>query len=342
MGTGLLFAAVLVGAFTVFTYIRFVGFAVPTYKVAREFKGIAERAGIPLNAIPFTSVFAYLTGMSLLRANWFLYLTGFSLFVISSAFTGSRAPLMVLLLSACALALLNGFQNRRLALRLLACLLAVAVPIAGVLLISHIPFKHMSSLTEGRWDLWYVALKKFSQRPIFGSGFDSWHDDLVSMLPGAYSLTSYLAKSIVGGYHNEYLALLAEQGIVGFVPAMLLVCFLFSSCWKAAFRGWNTWHSGQWALFACIFLLLRAGLEIPGLFGDGSEPADFLAYIFVAIVVSRFSSEEDFLHANTSSSWDRTAYPAFSGSVHEYTQPLGSSRRPQRNDVPVGLDRSYV
>jgi O-antigen ligase len=183
-------------------------------------------------------------------------------------------------------------------IRFLAYVVAVLVPIGIAVVLVHVPFKKMSQLTEGRWDLWYVALKKFSDRPVFGFGYDSWHDDLASLLPGAYSLTNYMKKTIIGGYHNEYLALLAEQGLVGFLAAMSLIYFLFKSCWKSAFRSWQTWHCGQCALFACIFLLLRAGLEIPGLFGDGSEPADFLAYIFVAIVVSRFSIEEDFLKAS--------------------------------------------
>ncbi len=335
LGAGLIVAAVLVAIFTLFTYVRFIGFVAPTYKLTREFKGIAEKTGIPLNAVPFTCVFSFLVGMSLLRVNWLLWLLGFGLFVISSVFTGSRTPFALLLISALALALLNGFQSRQLSIRLVAYATAVIVPIAILILVFQQPFRHMSSITEGRWDLWYVALRKFAERPIVGSGYDSWRDDLASMLPGAYPLTRYMAKNIVGGYHNEYLALLAEQGLVGFFSGMVLVCFLFSLCWRAAFRRWNMRHNGQWVLFACIFLLLRAGLEIPGLFGDGSEPADFLAYMFVAIVISRFSREEDFLRANTS-------FSCAGARSDEDTKPPGNARRPEGRDVPVGLDRSYV
>lgn len=296
-GAGLIFASMTVGIFTVLTYVHFIGFVTPTYRLTREFKGIAERTGIPLNAIPFTSVFSFLAGVCLVRASASLWVVGFALFVVSTALTGSRAPLGVLLLSACGLALLNALQSRRLFLKLSAFMVAVSTPVVIMLLMLKTPFKTMSSLTEGRWDLWYVAVEKFKERPMLGFGFDSWHDDLVSMLPGAYSLTRYMAKSIVGGYHNEYLGLLAEQGLIGFVPAMLLVFFLFYLCWKGAFYGWQTWRGGQWALFTCLFLLFRAGVEVPGLFGEGSEPADYLAYIFVAIVASRFSTEEDFLRA---------------------------------------------
>jgi O-antigen ligase len=331
LGAGLIVAAVLVGLFTLFTYVRFIGFVVPTYKLTREFKGIAERTGIPLNAVPFTCVFSFLVGMSLLRANWLLWLLGSGLFVISSIFTGSRTPLALLLLSALVLALLNGFQSRRLPIRLIAYAITAIVPIAILAVVLQQPFRRMSSITEGRWDLWYVAIRKFAERPILGSGYDSWRDDLASMLPGAYPLTRYMAKNIVGGYHNEYLALLAEQGLIGFLAGIVLVCFLSFLSWKAAFRRWNMRHNGQWILFACIFLLLRAALEIPGLFGDGSEPADFLAYVFLAIVISRFSREEDFLRANTPSSF-----------TNENTESSSSARRAQGRHVPVGLGRSYV
>ncbi len=342
LGIALVLSGVVIGAFTVLTYVRFLGLVMPTYKLTREFKGMAERSGIPLNAIPFTSVFSFLAGMCLVRANWFLYFLGFTLFGISSVFTGSRAPLGVLLLSALALALLNAFRSRWLPVRLIASLLAVTLPIAITVWILHTPFRHMSLLTEGRWDLWYVACKKFAAQPVLGSGYGSWHDDLVSMLPGAYSLTGSIAKTIVGGYHNEYLGILAEQGLVGFIPAMVLVGFLFRGCWKSAFRNWNTWQSGQWVLFACLFLLLRAGVEIPGLFGDGNEPADFLAYIFLAIVISRFSTEEDFLRSTTSSSWNAPPVQVARGSANEWTKPAGNARRPQGCDVPVGFGRSYL
>jgi O-antigen ligase len=128
-----------------------------------------------------------------------------------------------------------------------------------------------------------------------GYGFDSWRDDLVSRLPGEYRLTSYDAINLAGGYHNEYLTLLAEQGLVGLFPVMAVFIFLLRCSWKLAFRPSATWRNGQWALFGCIFLLLRASVEAPGLFGYSQEPADYLAFIFLAIVASRFSVEEDYV-----------------------------------------------
>lgn len=327
-GAGLIVSSFVVAAFILLTYVRFIGFVVPGYKLTREFKGIAERTGIPLNAVPFTCLFSFLAGMSILKSSWLLWLLGGGVFVISSAFTGSRSPVALLLLTGTSLLLLRAFQNHRLGVRLLAYTATLIIAAGTMTLILQMPFSRMSAITEGRWDLWYVAIKKFAEQPVIGPGYDAWHDDLVSLLPGAYRLTSYMARNIVGGYHNEYLALLAEQGLIGFVPAMALVTLLFCLSWKTAFRHWSSTCNGNWILFTCIFLLLRAGLEIPGLFGDGSEPADFLAYMFIAIVVSRFSREEDFLRVNTS--------------LHDGTTSPGHSRWAPRPDVSLGLDRSYV
>jgi len=71
--------------------------------------------------------------------------------------------------------------------------------------------QQMSALTEGRWNLWSVALHKFALRPIWGNGYLSAQDSI------------YLS----GGYHNEYLTALAEQGLIGFLAVAYLFWFLF-------------------------------------------------------------------------------------------------------------------
>jgi len=156
----------------------------------------------------------------------------------------------------------------------------------------------MSAATEGRWDLWSVAWQKFLERPMLGYGFESWRDDLASRLPGVYEFTSQFESSdFAGGYHNEYLTLLAEQGLIGFFPVMAFFLFLLWCSAKLAFGNWVTWAHGQWALLGCLFLIVRAAFEMPGLFGYGQEPADYLAFLFVGIVCSRFSVEEDYLRS---------------------------------------------
>jgi O-antigen ligase len=295
LGVSLIVASIAIAALIVFTYLRHMGWVMPTYTSARQFKAIAEKADVPLNTVPFASVFAYIAGMCLLRRNWALWLLGVVLFVICSVLTGSRAPITVLLVSGIALLFLNAVRSSSLLVRAIACLAIVGVALSLVFVFFHVTFKQMSAITEGRWDLWSVALTKFTERPILGYGYESWRDDLVSRLPGEYKLTGVIAMKIAGGYHNEYLTILAEQGLVGLIPTLALGWFLLHASWRLGFRKWRTWGGGRWALFGCLFLLIRANVEVPGLFGNAREPADFLAYIFLAIIVSRLSVEEDYL-----------------------------------------------
>jgi O-antigen ligase len=109
---------------------------------------------------------------------------------------------------------------------------------------------------------------------------------------GEYFHTS---KSIIsdGAYHNQYITLLAEEGLVGFVPAMAIVWMLLRCCRWLAWRTSIPAINRYMILLGCLFLLLRATVEVPGLFGFANDPADYLAYCFVAVVVSRMSLHED-------------------------------------------------
>jgi O-antigen ligase len=293
-GVSLVVGAVCLGLFILFFYVRSLGFTIPTYKVAREFKGIAETAGMPLNTIAFAAVFSYFMGLSLLKATRGLILLGIPLVAISSIFTGSRAPLVIMAASVFVLLCFNGLRSKR-ALRRLAtaCLGALAVLVLVVVAFLT-PDADMNHATEGRSHLWSVGISKFIERPLFGFGYESWRDDLVSRLPGEYNLTFDLAKSLGGGYHNEYVSVLAEEGLIGAAAAGLIVWLLLRSSYLLAFHQWSTVTTRQWPLFGAIFLLLRANVEVPGLFGYGQDPVDYLAYLFLAIVLSRFSIEEDY------------------------------------------------
>lgn len=295
-GISLLVGGVILIAFILFAYVRYAGLAIPTYKMAREFKGVEEAAEMSLNSIAFAAVFSYLAGLCLVRRNWFLILLGIPVLVTSSIFTGSRAPLVILAVSLFVLLCINGFRTRSLLLWAATALLAGTAVLGAVATVMLASDKDLAGVTEGRWHLWSVGLHKFAERPVFGYGYESWRDDLVSRLPGESDLTFDLAKRLGGAYHNQYITVLAEEGFFGAAAAALIVWLLFRSSWLLAFRPWGTVGMKQWPLFACLFMLLRANFEVPGLFGYGQEPVDYLAYVFVAIVLSRFSMEEDWAH----------------------------------------------
>jgi O-antigen ligase len=303
-GLALLAGGMILGAFILFTYVRYLGFSVPTYKVAREFKGIAQLGGVPLNSIAFAAVFSYVMGLCLVRANGLLLVVGVPLLLISSLFTGSRAPLVILAASVFVLLCMKGVRSQSVKVRLTSAFLALAAVAAGIVILSMVSDQALNRATEGRSHLWPVAIEKFLERPLYGFGYESWREDLVSRLPGEADLTFDLAKNLGGGYHNEYVSVLAEEGLMGALAVGLIVWLLLRSSWLLTFRKWATVPSQAWILFAAIFLLLRANFEVPGLFGYAQDPVDYLAYIFLAIVMSRFSIEEDYARLLTrTDSW---------------------------------------
>jgi O-antigen ligase len=319
-GHSLIVSSILGGGFILVTYVRLIGFVMPTYQSARVFKYYAQLANVPLNALAFGAVFSYICGMCLIRENRWLWLLGFILLLVSVVFGGSRAPVASMAACAFMLLVLNGVFSARLSSRV-AAWIGIAAALAAIAIVSqHVTFKQMSDVTEGRWDIWSVAWQKFLERPLLGYGFESWRDDLVSRLPGEYDLTSAIAGTFAGAYHNEYLTMLAEQGVIGFLAVITFFSFLLRCSWKLAFRASYTWRHGQWALLGCLFLMLRAGVEIPGLFGYGQEPVDYLAFLFVAIVLSRFSVEEDYLRSPRADSPPLRAQPDDSGAA-AYSEP---------------------
>jgi O-antigen ligase len=214
----------------------------------------------------------------------------------------------VALLSLSLLFVVNKLRSKSMLSRVsgwMIVFLVVAVLAGGLL--HGINRKSASDFTEGRTDIWSVAWNKFLERPIVGYGYDSWRDDLVSRLPGEYALTSEIAAHIRGGYHNQYLTLLAEDGLIAFLPALAIFWLLSRWSYSLAVQKLPSAVNGQMILFGCCFLLVRAGIESPGLFGSGQGPPDYLAYCFLAIVVSQVSAYEDALSAMISKNQLRCA-----------------------------------
>ncbi len=281
-GGSLLLGSVILGILIIAIYVKYIGMVTPTYAVTRVFKGAMLKVGISLNSIAFDCVFAYVCAMCLLRSRKYYWFLGGVLLAIASTLTGSRAPLAVFGLGVLALLAINALRSRRLLVRVAGAVLAAAMVIGAAMAITLANSSDLSSFTEGRWELWSVACRKFTERPLLGYGYQSVQDD---------------PTYIPGGYHNAYLTAAAEQGLMGSAAVMVLFWFLLRRCWNLSFRSSYTWRNGQWALLGCFLLLLHATVEAGGLFGTAQGPGDFLAYIFLAIVVSRYSREEEYITA---------------------------------------------
>lgn len=312
---GLVLSASVMGLFLLANYVTSIGLTVPTYEALRVYKGQAAKAGVEINAIAFSSLFSFFSAICILGATRILWAVGSALLLICTFLTGSRTPPVITVGAAVLLIMIAALRSRSVTRRLVAwiCTACAGVALIAVLWItvsSVAGFRTMSKLSEGRWDVWSVALTKFTERPIFGYGYVSWRDDLASRLPGEYKLSNAMAEHIVGGYHNEVMTALAEQGLVGTAAVAGLFWFMLRCGWLLAYRRWLTWRHGRWALFVGIFALLHSNFEVSGLFGYAQDPADYLSYGFLAILVASISTEDDYLRSAGS------AVTIQSGNIH--------------------------
>jgi O-antigen ligase len=292
-GYAMLLGSAITAALIVIVYVQHMGLTLPGYEAVRKLKGLALRQGIALNPMGFTSFFMYVVGLCLVPPRKLTWCLGLFVFAASSCLTGSRAPVAIMLLSAALAAISHLLRHRTLAWRVSAWVAVLLLAAALVECVAGIDAKKMSSLAEGRNDLWPVAWSKFVERPITGFGYESWRDDLLSRFAGDRLEALAMEKNPEGGYHNQYLTLLAEQGLVVFVPVMIILWTLLRCCTWLASRTWIPSINRHMIMLSCLFMLLRAGVEVPGLFGYANDPADYLAYCFLAVVVSRLSLHED-------------------------------------------------
>jgi O-antigen ligase len=299
LGYCMLAASFVMSVHMLSVYFQVMGARIPTYDSLRVFKG-ALILSVPLNNIAVDAVMCYLAAACLIDAKKLLVVVGILVFFVAGLMTGSRTPLAISSAALFAAVLLGGLRSPKFNTRFFAWIAAGGLVLGLVAALIYTDFRDMSRLTEGRWDLWYVAWQKFTEQPIFGYGVESWHDELASRVPGVYGMTSGtfgIEHLDAGAYHNIYLTMLAEQGLVGSLPTLAIFWFLIAKSYGLAFREFATWHKGRWALVGAIVIVLHGMVEASGIFGYASAPDDYCAMIFLAIVVSRYSREEEYMLA---------------------------------------------
>ncbi len=289
-GIALGIASFLSFLFTMAVYFYYAGPKLPGYETVREFKTTVQHAsGIALNPLASATLLFGVLSLCLVRSGWTLRCLVGSIAIFGSIFTGSRAPLALAFVGLSAVWIAKLLWSRTLAVRSIAYITILFTAIGLVTAFIYVPPVVMSAATEGRYDVWTVGIEKFMERPLNGFGPESWRDDLTSRLPGYYKGTSGLAALRAGGYHSEFVTLLAEGGLICFLPALFLFGILFSEIRGIALNPRSDRFQGQALVFAFFLFFFRASVEVPGLFGYGEDVTDYLAAMFVAIVVSRAS-----------------------------------------------------
>ncbi|MFL6447013.1 MAG: O-antigen ligase family protein [Bryobacteraceae bacterium] len=287
-GVSLIAASLISCVLVLITYWHYMGFRAPGYENLRIFKESALRgSGVALNPLASAAFLFCLMGMCILPPSWPIRsIAGFVLIVVGGL-TGSRAPIALLVVCGATLLSIKAVRSRTASYRVAAWGTVLLGTVSTTLVLSTATPHKISDVTEGRYDVWTVGWHKFLESPVFGFGPDSWRDDLFSRLPGYYKETGALQKLRAGGYHSEYVTLLAEGGLLCFSSALAFLTLLLRDSFRVAFHIETKRHRGDLIAFTCLFLCVRALIEIPGLFGYGQDVTDYLAYLFVALVASR-------------------------------------------------------
>jgi O-antigen ligase len=97
--------------------------------------------------------------------------------------------------------------------------------------------------TEGRLPIWEDSLHLFAAYPLFGSGLNSF-------LPGLLRYQTSAVNLAWANAHNDYLQLLAELGIVGFLIPAVLVSAIGIRATQAA--GWNENRETRLLALGCL------------------------------------------------------------------------------------------
>jgi putative inorganic carbon (HCO3(-)) transporter len=162
--------------------------------------------------IPFCIAFGLRSSNSALRrlSRWCFVLASMAL-VLTQSRGGLLAYAAILIVSACFFAPDHKARMRRVAVVLVACMLAGVV--AGMF------FERLTEIddftTVSRLAIWGGAFTVFARSPLIGIGFGN----LRMLMGGLLSLPDGWA----GDAHNLYLELLAETGIAGFLAFAVLV-----------------------------------------------------------------------------------------------------------------------
>jgi O-antigen ligase len=162
---------------------------------------------------------------------YFYYGFGSVLLVLAVFVSLCRGGIISVTLAAMAFIILHStkkLQRARLTLALMVCFAFLAVSWFGwdiVLAEFNHGFDSEGQIRDGRTTLWADSLRIVGDFPLLGTGFGTFE----FIYPGYKSLPG---DSIFDHAHNDYLELLTDGGVVGFLLASWFVCAVLLHGWK--------------------------------------------------------------------------------------------------------------
>lgn len=119
--------------------------------------------------------------------------------------------------------------------------------------------------TVGRKNVWKLALETFARNPLIGTGYNTF--------------------ATIAGYdtHNQYLKILAEQGLIGETIFLIFICLAFKTGWRLFKTARDSFLRGLGLGFSTCVIVVALG----NLTGDHWTYYNLMAFfwVFLALVV---------------------------------------------------------
>ncbi|ACV36517.1 O-antigen ligase family protein [Accumulibacter sp.] len=148
----------------------------------------------------------------------------------------------------------------------------------------------LSDVTTGRSELWSGALAKFMDKPFLGWGALTWDTDLTRYLTLYSSNLERFTSLDSGAFHNAYLTILTEKGLLGFSVSMIMLIYVLRASlwlfWKRQQLHGDDRLVAALAPTWVLLLVVRGLSEHGGLLGYANGGVDFMAYAGAALVLA--------------------------------------------------------
>ncbi len=203
------------------------------------------------------------------------------LLLFSLIFTYTRGAWIGLVMAIFAMGV---FKKRRL-------LIFAPLALYGVVLIFPLISQRFESILNPdlfRYDslawrlrLWGASFPHFLSRPIFGNGL------------GTFQYVAYQIDDWFAAAHNDYLRMLVETGLIGFMGYVILILSMFKLSIKTRRKATDSFQEYVTLGFLCFLIAYAAMSVADNLFNHGGIQWYFWAYAGVVTAIYRLNTKEE-------------------------------------------------
>jgi O-antigen ligase len=300
LARGMAFMAVVAALEIFVLYVSYAGFSFSGLADLEAFKSYAQYSlDVPLNPLSFAMLLAFLLAYPALSRRRGITAVVAVVVLAAMVLAGSRSTLLVFLFGSLVVGLVNAIRKQPLWLRQIVYFFAIpGLVVAGAYLLSTlnllVDLSELSDLTTGRTDLWAAAVAAFADKPLTGWGAGFHSVNLAAYLSSPYDpwrLETLTSGIEVGAFHNVYLTVLAQKGLIVFIPAMAMAAFLIWQSWrlrvhKANFFRRRDAECARVAPLIVVLILVRGFSEYAGWWGAADGTVDYLSYVGASLIVA--------------------------------------------------------